>query len=286
MNYVFQKGTCLKKEIFQKILDGFFAAGWKDISSKAASDYYVLNSKGETDDKNLIINLREVNSSGANSVLTTDFCQFSYRLQTGYTPGDTGAAGIFKRPNMGWRDLYIVPVANNTQVGGDMTITYYQYADKNKQIMMITYPNATGYLPVLIYIGISEKDSLYTPESDSRGIVCGSNINVPTNLCVQVSDTPDKSPIGTDQYSLSTYSLLVPLDPNADNKSFLSSVYYGSAAEGYRGKMDGIKLVYFSGSNFVTGDTIIVDTATYTVFIVASINSTSFNSRGIALRTA
>jgi hypothetical protein len=285
-DYVFKTGTCLKSELYGKMIDALKAAGWEDISSNPATDFVVLHSKGNTGDKNLILNLRPGNTSNANPVDTTDYCQMSYRLQNSYTPGASGAAGTFGRPSLAWTALYIVPAAAAaTILGASTTLNYYVYADASKVILMVQYPSATGYLPMLIYLG--EPDTLYTPESDGRGILAAMSANNPTgNNTVQICDNPDQMASAAAPYVLTVYALLAPGDPNADSKSFLSSVYYGSAAEGYRGKLDGVKLVYFSGSNFVTGDTITVGREVYTVFIVAATGYTSFPSRGLAIRTA
>lgn len=281
-NYIFTKGTCLKKELFGKIIDAFKSAGWKDISSKATTDFIVLNSKGNTGDKNLILNIRATATGNNNSVETTDYCQISYRLQTSYLPGATDTAGTFGRTALAWTALYIVPTT--TTLGADTSIDYYIYSDANKVILMLKYPSATGFLPLLIYLG--EPDTLYTPEPNSRGFIAAMSANNPAGSnTIQICDAPDKISSRTAPYSLSTYTLIPPADPNADDKSFLSSIYYGSTTEGLRGKLDGIKLVYFSGSNFVTGDTITVNDEIYTVFVVASTGYTSFPSRGIAIRT-
>ena len=281
-NYLFTKGTCLKSELFSKIIDAFKSAGWEDISSKADTDFIVLTSKGNIGDKNLILNIRATDTGNNNSVEKTDYCQISYRLQPSYTPGATGVAGTFGRATLAWTALYIVPTT--ATLGASTSIDYYIYADASKLILMLKYPTATGFLPLLIYLG--EPDTLYTPEPDSRGFIAAMSANNPTgNYTIQICDNPDKMASRTAPYAITTYTLLPPADPNADDKSFLSSIYYGSTTEGLRGKLDGIKLVYFSGSNFVTGDTITVGSEIYTVFVLASTGYTSFQSRGIAIRT-
>jgi len=159
-DHIFTKGTCLKSELYQLIIDKLTAAGWKNVASLASSDYVVMQSTGNTEDKNLLLNLRDTSSTGANSIVTTDYCVMSYRLQNTYVAGDTGVAGTFGRSCLAWTNLYIAPVgAVTTTLGKDTQLIYHVYADASKLILELEYPTPTGLGPVVIYLG--QPDSLF-----------------------------------------------------------------------------------------------------------------------------
>nr|WP_092074932.1 hypothetical protein [Dendrosporobacter quercicolus]NSL49557.1 hypothetical protein [Dendrosporobacter quercicolus DSM 1736]SDN22638.1 hypothetical protein SAMN04488502_11512 [Dendrosporobacter quercicolus] len=281
--YIFQSGTCLKSEIYQLIIDRLVAAGWTDVSGNPATDFVVLKSTGNTEDKELILNIRPTNASNANSVVTTDYCAMSYRLQDTYTPGEAGVAGTFGRSSLAWTALYVAPVASlTTALGADTEVNYHVYADASKIILVLEYPAPTGLGPQVIYMGLP--DSLLVSDSANRGMLVGASAYGIATSSVQICNTSDGVASVTAPYNLTTYSLLPPGDPNARNKRMISSVYYGSAAESYRGKLDGIKCMLYTSVN--TGDTVTIGAETYRVLVTHSISYTSFPSRALLIRTA
>ncbi len=282
-SYIFTAGTCAKSQIYQLILDSLTGAGWTNISSLASSDFVVMQSTGNSGDKNLILNLRETNAAAANSIVTTDMCAMSYRLQDTYTPGATGVAGTFGRSALAWTSLYIAPVAAlTTTLGKDTIITYHVYADASKLVLCLEFPSPTSLGPVVIYMG--EPDTLFATESASRGALVACSCQATTATGLQVCNTPDTVASVTAPYNL-TVSALLPLgDPNTSNKRMISSMYYGSATESFRGKLDGIKCAYYN--NFVTGDTVTIGAETYYVVVTATQGNTSFPTRALLLRIA
>jgi hypothetical protein len=281
-DYIFTSGTCNKNQVYQLIIDSLVNAGWTDISSNPTTDFVVLKSTGNTEDKNLILNIRPTNAAAANSVVTTDYCVMSYRLQDTYTPGTSGAAGTFGRPSLAWTALYLVPVtAITVALGGDTQIKYKVYADASKLILVLEYPNSTGYQPVVIYLG--QPDSIYVPESGSRGTLVAISTTSVAASSLQICNTSDGVASVTTPYSLTTYALLPPGDPNNANKRMISPIYYGNASEGFRGQLDGVKCIYYS--NILTGDTITDDDGNvYYVVVAAAQGSTSFPSRALLVR--
>lgn len=292
-DYIFISGTCTKAEVFQLIIDRLTTAGWADVSSSSSTDFVVMKSSANTDDKELILNIRDTSSTNANSIVTTDMCVMSYRLQDTYTPGD-GVAGVFGRPALAWSNLYIAPVASPTvQLGKDTVLNYHVYADKSKLILVLEYPEPTGYSPVVIYLG--QPDSLFVSDSASRGVLvavsCQSSAGTATSA--HICNTSDTVASVTTPYAIALSALLPTGDPNVANKTMVSSIYYGSAAESFRGKLDGLKVAFYNAgaANMLTGDTVTVNlpgggTHTYYVVITAVQSASSFPSRAILLRTA
>lgn len=282
-DYIFQKGTCLKNQVYQLIIDKLVAAGWEDVSSNPATDFVVLKSTGNTEDKELILNIRPTNASNANSVVDTAYCAMSYRLQDTYTPGEAGVAGTFGRASLAWTVLYIAPVASLTTVlGADTEVNYHVYADASKLILTLEYPVPTNFNPQVIYMGLP--DSLLVSDSANRGMLVGASAYGIATSSVQICNTSDGVASVTAPYTLATYSLLPPRDPNAANKRMVSSIYYGSGAESYRGKLDGIKCMLNTKVN--TGDTVTIGAETYRVLVTHSISYTSFPSLALLIRTA
>lgn len=282
-DYIFETGTCLKSAVYQLIIDKLKAAGWVDSSSLASSDYVVLTSTGNTGDKSLVLNIRDTNSSAANSVVSTDYCVMSYRLQDTYTAGTSGVSGTFGRSSLTWTNLYLVPVsATTTTLAAATPITYHVYADANKIILLLEYPSATGYSPTLIYMG--QPDTVYVTESANRGCLVGVTNNGTTAASVMICNTSDDQASVTAPYAIATSALLPSYNPNGAGKFAISEIYYGSTTESIRGKLDGVLCAY--NSKLLTGDTMTIGTYTYYVAVCASVNVLSFPSLALLIRTA
>lgn len=284
-DYIFTSGTCLKSEVYQLIIDKLKSAGWTDISSLASADFVVLQSTGNTGDKNLLLNLRDTNAAAANSIVTTDYCVMSYRLQDTYTPGAAGVAGVFGRPSLAWTALYIAPVAAiTTTLGKDTTVTYHIYADASKLILVLEYPSVTGFGPTIVYMG--EPDTLLVSDSASRGVLVAASNNAVTAANLQICNTSDGAASVTAPYALKTYALLPEGDPNIAGKRIVSPIYYGIAAESFRGKMDGLKCMFYNATTptINTSDTVTMGAEIYYVAIAHSQGNTSFPSRALLVR--
>jgi hypothetical protein len=282
-DYIFTSGSCLKSELYDLIIAKLVAAGWENVSSNA-SDYDVLTSAGNAGDKALVLNLRPIPAAGtaANNIKTSNFCQMSVRLQTSYTPGTEGAAGVFGRPALAWIDVYVAPVAANGQLPLDTTLSYHVYADASKIIISIAYPSATGLLPVVIYLG--EPDSQFAGESGASSIVLAVTNSATTAASLQICNTSDGMGNVAAPYALATYALLPSGDPNMGNKRMISNIYYGSASESFRGMLDGIKCMLNVTVN--TGDTVTIGAETYQVLVSHTQGNTSFPSKALLVRTA
>lgn len=281
-DYIFQSASMAKSAIYQFIIDKMKAAGWQDISSNPATDYTVLQSIGVNGDKNLIFNMRPIPAAGtaANNVTTSAFNQWSCRLVDSYTPGAVGTAGTFGRSALAWTDVYLIPAAANTQLAMDTVINVKWYADAGKFIMSLEYPTATGYGPMLLYIG--QPDSSYVSESGSEGLLLGVTCTATTATSVQVDNTSDGSGSVTAPYALATQSLIPTQNPNNSQKYVFSDIYYGSATEGIRGKLDGIACML--NTNVLTGDNIIVGSQTWYVLVCKTQGNTSFPSAALLVR--
>jgi hypothetical protein len=283
-DYIFTPGTCLKKDFYGVLTAALLGAGWVNTSSLASSDYEVYTSTGNTGDKALILNLRP-GSAGtpANSVVTTAYCQFSFRFPSTYVPGAAGVAGTFTNPDV-WRDIFIAPVATVGQLAMDTTYNYKLYVDKSKIMFSIEFPPATGYSPMFVHLGMP--DSTWCTETGNRGVfvAVSTQFTAGTAGNAVITDTPTGMGSSTTRYGIPIFTTLAPKNPNSDNKYALSDLYYGSATEGTRGKIDGV-LAMPDGST-ITGDTITLGAHQYYALNCHVLGVKSFPSSALAIRLA
>lgn len=282
-DYIFKSGSCAKNALFDLIVNSLKDQGWTDISSNPTTDYIVLSSNGNSGDKNLILNLRDTNATGANSVKTTAYNQMSFRLQDTYTPNPTaGQSGTFGRTSLAWTELFLAPVAAAGTLAGDTVVNYKIYTDASKIIMSIEYPPATGYSPVLFYLGLP--DSTYLRQSGAKGMLYASTVNMGTASNLLICNSPDTIGVVTAPYVMPTLATTVLKNPNNDGVYTESPVYYQSITEGLRGKLDGVFCM--TNSNILTGDTLTINSNTYYALVCHVQGNSSFPTQALLIRTA
>ena len=275
---IFTPGTCLKKELYQTIINAFLAAGWQNVSSNPATDFDVLTSPGEDGDKSLTIQLRPTNTSNGNSVITTDNNVCSYRLIESYTPGSPGSAGTFGRPSEAWNNLYIVP--STSAVSMDTPMTYWLHVNKNRLIIVIETPPATGIGPVTHFIGLP--DEVMVSEPGSRGLLVASSAYSKGNGVVHITNTPGELAPESTSSTRTIYCQLAPKNPNSAGRHIMSPMKYGNGSESYRGLLsDLFALPAGSGS---TGDIVMEGPKKYRLIVNQNASYNSFPSTTLAIR--
>lgn len=282
-DYVFQSGSCKKADLYNTIISIMKAAGWEDLATLPSTEYNVMHSKGVNGNQDLYIQLRPVSSAGAvaTDVRTTNLSQISYRMAGIYTPGATGVAGTFTRNTLAYTDLYIAPVAAGSAVVlSDSTLNYKYYADAGKLIMEVEYPSTLNLGSLVFYIG--QPDTVKLPESTTDGLVVASTANV-TAGNLSICNTPDGVGDSALPYNMPTLAMLPLTNPNAAGVYFLSDVFYNSATEGVRGKLDGIKVML--NNKCLNGDNVTdVDGKKYYLAVCQAIGGNSFPSLAILFR--
>ena len=281
-DYIFSKGTFLKREGFRNIVNQFKSAGWVDVSSNPTADFVVLNSKGESGDKDLFIQLRPFETVEAtNSTETTDFNIITYRLIEKYTPGATGVSGTFERPTETWQKIHLVPLA--TVVNKDTELTYHAHVNKNRMIITIESPPTVNLNAITYYIGLP--DVTYTTESGSKGLVVPSTFYPRTNGVIHVSNSADGTPNETTSTTRTIYCTLSPKNPNSAGLFTFSEMLYGSTTEGIRGKLSGLFALPNGGVN--TGDIIKVGMKEFRIIVNQQTSTyTSFPTATFAIQIA
>jgi hypothetical protein len=283
-DYIFTPGTCLKKDFYNVLKTALTNAGWINVTSNYTTDGDVFISKGNSEDKTLVINLKptQYNVSIVDhtyDVDTTVFCWASIRFPKAYTPGTPGSPGTFVRPDT-WVTLTIAPYNWNTGLAMDTTYYYKMYVDKSKIIYSIEYPSGLSIAPILMYIGLP--DNTYSPEKGNRGMVFVTTTISPGNP--MVADKPDDMGISASSYLVNNICTLATRNPNNAGKYAVSEMYYGSTTEGVRGKLDGV--LALPNNNVNTGNLIRIGTNTYYALVCSTYGGNAFPSNVLAIRIA
>ena len=279
-DYIFTSGTCAKSDCYSLIKNTLLAAGWTNVSSSATTDFDIFYSNGENGDKNLYIQTRPGNATNVNPVDTTDYCAFSYRLINTYIPKVGGGAGTFGRAAETWKLLYIAPSA--ATISKATLVNYKIHANKNRLIVVFEFPPALALNAVTLYIGIP--DVMYCSDTDSRGLLVATSSNAQAAATVTITSTPAELAVSALSYNLTTYCTLAPKNPNSAGKYILSDVYFGSATEGFRGKLSGLYVI--PNTNVLAGDLIQIGTKSYYVVINHVLGNTSFPSPALVIQVS
>lgn len=268
---IFSRGTCKKKEILVTMVNLMKAAGWTDVSSNPATDFIVMNSKGESGDKDLFIQFRNGNVSNTNPIDTTDYNVASFRLISEYVPGSTGTAGTFERPSEAWRSFYVAPTTST--ISNEVTMTYYYHVNKNRIIFVIETPESLSFAPATHYFGLPIS---FASEPKSRGLIAASSTYAVTASNVFVTNAAGELPSDTASSARVVYSAMPPKSPNSAGKHTPVEMYYGNTTEGIRGKLDGIFVIPAGGVN--NGDTLTVGSKLFRAVVNGTASSNSFPS--------
>lgn len=268
---IFSTGTCKKKDVLNTMVNLMKAAGWNNVSSNPATDFIVMNSKGEAGDKDLFIQFRSSNISNANSIESTDYNVASFRLIGSYVPGAPGVSGIFERTTEAWRNLYVVP--STTTVNSEVMLNYHYSVDKNRIIFIIETPESINFAPVTHYFGLPLS---FVSEPNSRGVIAASSAYAVTASNVQITNAAGELPSDAASSSRVVYAAMPPKSPNSAGKHTPVEMYYGNTTEGIRGKLEGIYVIPSGGVN--NGDTLSVGTKLFRAVVNGVASSNSFPS--------
>lgn len=268
---IFSKGTCKKKEILTTMIALMKAAGWSDVSSNPATDFFVMNSKGEAGDKDLFIQFRNSSVSNTSPIDTTDYNVASFRLISEYIPGTSGVAGTFERPAEAWRNLYVAPTT--TTINSEVIMTYHYHVNKNRVIFIIETPESLSFAPVTHYFGLPIS---FVSEPKSRGLISASSAYAVGANNVWVTNAAGELPSDAASSGRIVYSAMPPKSPNSAGKHTPVEMYYGNTTEGIRGKIDGLYVIPAGGIN--NGDTLTVGAKQFRAVVNGVASSNSFPS--------
>jgi hypothetical protein len=269
MSAIFTTETITKGNIYQRIKELLVANGWTNVSSKPATDFDIFYSKGVAKDKELYFQLQD--PGGLFTTGTQAF--FNIKMINKYTPGAAGVSGTFdsSRSSEPWRNLYIFSGSALPYADTPITFSYSINADR---IVFVTEPPLimnTVTSSNICYIGAM---ALYESEPNCRSLVVVQAMGYYTGLGsttgIVVTSTPYSDT--TASYALSPYRINTLSEYNNNDVRFISEIGVGSAAEGLRGKLDGIYCLYINAnSRTSSGDTLTDGTNTYRVIYVSAL---------------
>lgn len=249
---IFNKTIVQKQNLYDFIKQKMIDAGWENLSSKPDMDFDVMFSTGEDGKKGICFNMKDLDS-GKVSFSKGVGQEWQIRMSGKYTPGTSGKAGVFQRPNEVWKRVLIC----QTFVPASTDLTVYYHVNKNRMMFAVDLPKPYGMVPTFLCIGMP--DEVYIDEQDHSGTLMVSNNMLDnstiTNSVAYISDYAYvRKPSG---YAINIYgNSFVPFR-NAANKRIMSEIIYGSATEGTRGKISDVYVV--PPDNVINGDTIIDD---------------------------
>lgn len=273
---MFNTGTCLKYELYDKIKGLLLGAGWNNVSSNA-SDFDVMTSTGMSGDKNLVFQMRPTGTSNTNSVITTDYSTFTIRLIAGYVPSATGTAGTVERPTEAWRTITIGATAPTSTIDKNTTVTYRYDVNKNRIIIVVEYPPAINIAPSTFYIGIP--DETYCSEPRSRGLLFMASSYGQSG--VLITDNAGELASVTTCVNRNIYCQLTPKNPNSAGNYTMSEIFYGDTSEGTRGKLGGVFAL--PNQNIQHGDIIVQDNQEFLIVVNGTSSTDAFPSKVLAL---
>lgn len=271
---IFTEGTCLKSGLLPKIVEIMVAAGWRNISSNPATEGFVMHSKGESGDKDLVFQIRSlpVNGAVAGDIHTSTAVVMSTRLVGGYTPSATqGVDGTFERSvtTEVWRALPIAP----STVAQEVELNYWYSVNKDRIIFNIYTPESLALLPVLFYIGLP---TTYNSEPKSRGLVFATSMTATTANNLLITDNVAELPSVTASFAIPNQITLPPKSPNSAGKHTPVECLYGNAAVGIRGKID--SLLFLPNGSINNGDILRVGAKRFRATNLAVSGSNAFPS--------
>jgi len=265
---IFSETTCLKSELLNKIIELMVASGWKNISSDPTTDFVVMQSAGESGDKNLVFQIRSTATNNANDIVTTASNIMSYRLIGNYIPGEEGVAGVTDRPKETWRALQIAPGA---AVDPSVELTLWYSVNKDRIIFNIYTPESLNLGPVLFYIGLP---TTFTSEPDSRGLIFMTSHVSPYSNQVHITDNVAELPSLTTSTSITNLYAAPPKSPNSAGLHTPFELAYGNTSVGKRGQID--SLLFLPNNSINDGDIVNAGSKRYRGTLLALSSNNSF----------
>lgn len=274
-NKIWTAGSCLKKDMFSKLLDIFQIGGWTILTPNPMTAQSVnLYSPGISGDKHIYIKLKPFDGNTVTApydVRTTDYTDIQMEFGTSYNPvNDTmvtiGRAEIFSF--IGGRNDSL-SYSYGRVFSKEFTMKYWYYVDRDR-LIFISQPDM-GFTDVVKtyttfnYLGIPEES--YLKEHLSPVYMGTVLIKSHTGFSTgkgRVLERPAILPRENTNVSTTTYVAKTDsTSPNVEGVVELTEVYTGAINEGTRARLGGF-YVCATGANLLDGDTVEVQDITGT----------------------
>lgn len=253
---LFKTERVSKASWYGRIKEIMIDAGWENVSSNPRTDFDVMHS---VSDKGvpMYIQLREYMTYASSSIGNSDQRDFCLRFIQSYTPGASGVAGTFARPDESWHRMYFIP--HPTPIHSEFYIHYH--CNKNRLVLINEFPDGMKTIgdftcdATMFMLGVSDESE--GENERSAPVFAASHSNVSLAGTLMVTGHPA---LAKGSHQVPIIYELPPLNPNSAGLNFMSEIAYGGPDDGVRGIIDGIYALPTGPNNGLeNGDDIIAD---------------------------
>lgn len=134
----FKQQRMKKSEVFSFIKEKAVEAGWLELASNPKAEGYIFYSKGETDDKEIWIQLRENYDGSASYFSSTDERVFDVRTMFSYVPDAVAGKNGVSNPVMSNSYQHrVIASVKETTIPIDSLFDVYYHFNKNRLIFAL-----------------------------------------------------------------------------------------------------------------------------------------------------
>lgn len=268
MAVIFQNVKVKKKDFYNWFIQTWVDNGWSDISS-STTDGQMMYSKGENNDRELLVNFKERDSEGVFS--TSASRMIDVRFPKRYTPSLTpNTVGILERPSATWWRISLI---STTAIGLDATMSVWYYINKNYGAFIIE--GHSGYNNGSHFFFVGKPDIEIKGETPESSVMFMSTNSYPTsNNVAYIVDDPYS--VRTADYSINIYNSLTPKLKHTLEQKFCSDIVIGDTT-GFRYQIDDGILIAQT-NDIPTGNIYMINEMKYKFFKTNVQHSTWGNS--------
>lgn len=167
---VFKSVQLQKKDFYDWLKTEMTNVGWRNISSRPASDNDVFHSTGESGQDNLLIKMKEYYNTQSTTLISNTGVYFSAMPLSSYTPGNTGVAGVMY-PSGG----YIVCRLCERALVPETFMTVYYNINKDRVVIIIEWALYTGEDSTFLLMGKPTNTIAKTTEITKTVVATGTS---------------------------------------------------------------------------------------------------------------
>lgn len=133
----FKQQRMKKSDVFSFIKEKAIEAGWLELASNPKAEGYVFYSKGESDDKEIWVQLRENYEGTASYFSSTEERVFDVRTMFSYIPDAVAGKNGVANPVMSSTQQHRVIVSEESTVPIDSLFDVYYHFNKNRLVFAL-----------------------------------------------------------------------------------------------------------------------------------------------------
>lgn len=298
-DYIYQQETVLKKDFEAWLINKMISAGWQQVGSNPpqspndalAARFYVMKGRRAADNMDTFVAINGIGIRSRNNA--TYSMQLNIVPLLDYTPGAAGTAGTTTQGTIPITHAQQSPSAQAWQwsIAGNISTSLYPadtqllvrfcITPHNVSLMVrvpVFYNEAGGHL----FFGLP--DILSKEKNGGATVVTGTVNGNSANGSFFVADTPLNMPVGSQYYSITSYSISPPRSPDINGYFPLSVVYGGDTTHGMRLRHP--SAYFLPNGGMLDGDIIQLNGMTFEVMVPHYRMSAGFMGGYIVYRIA